>query len=71
MQWIALDEDVATLIASLVMTLDSIEGPELSRQGDIRAPTSADFEEQKASWQEFLQRSTETTSAAVLSLLPL
>lgn len=60
------------LIAALVITLDSIKGPELSRQGDIRAPTSsADFEEKKASWQEFLQRSTETTSAAVLSRLPL
>lgn len=27
--------------------LDSIKGPELSRQGDIRAPTSADFEAEK------------------------
>lgn len=47
MQWIALDEDVAMLIVSLVITLDSIKGTELSRQGDIRAPTSsADFEEE-------------------------
>lgn len=36
------------LIVPLVMTLDSIKGPELSRQGDIRAPASAaDFEEEK------------------------
>lgn len=35
------------LIVSLVITLDGIKGPELSRQGDMRTPTSADFEEEK------------------------
>jgi len=36
------------LIVLLVIMLDSMKGPELSRQGDIRAPTSsADFEEEK------------------------